>query len=237
MATIRFKLHKVVPGGDESKATYAGVPVIDSYKTEDEVVAAIVARSQFSKAQAEAFAQALTDAIVDTMRLNCAFTESDFVRIATYCKGSFETATGPWNAEKNSLKPSATTLGSFNTAFTADGYHSFANAIEVLTPVINNITDNTTHVEGTIKKGDVIYIAGNNLSINTSASDEGVEIRSEDGTLVCKCSVTSCDRITCDCSFSQDVPAGDYYIWVNTRCGQGSEYKVQTVKKAVKVEA
>ena len=151
-------------------------------------------------------------------------------------KGTFSGANAPWDKTKNALVPYFYAKGAMRNALEGA---TAVNVTEGNHAQVKRVLDTVSKVDGIIANlPDVtVYLSGVNLLINAAASDEGVWLEDEGGTVVATATVTNSTATTIDCTFATLPEDGKYKIVVATRGGLGPEFGVSLARKAVEVKS
>ena len=167
------------------------------------------------------------------MRLGNQSTVDGAFRVADSIKGWFDTMTSPWNRSRNFLQVNATAIDPLKSAL---GEATVVNKTEGAKPSIDSVLDTLTGEYDEIKIGNPLYVAGKDIAIDTSKSDEFVALKNKKTGTVIKGAVSRSDNQTIDCTFTGvEVEPGEYTFVVQTRSGLGDEFGVATATRLVKV--
>ena len=105
-------------------------------------------------------------------------------------------------------------------------------------PSIDSVLDTLTGKYDEIKVGDPLYVAGKDIAIDTSKTDEFVGLKNKKTGVVIKAAVSRSDNQTIDCTFTGvEVEPGEYTFIVQTRSGLGDDFGVATATRNVTVVA
>jgi len=151
--------------------------------------------------------------------------------IRNYCKGAFDSLTGPWTKGRNYLLVQAVPMDPFKSLLSAI---TPQNNTEGARPVINTVLDETTREYDAITGLDVFSIAGTDLGPDVTKDDEYVALVDSLG-VEHACDVTYSDLGNVKAKLAAAAPAGDYVLAVYTRSGMGEAFGVKKVTRKVTV--
>ncbi len=181
-------------------------------------------------------AELLLDQILRELSQGYRVDIENFLTGGVAIEGVFEAANSPWDKAKHRLAPYFTAKGTMKSAFTdvvgvnvTEGNHC----------VIKRVLDTTVKTEGVITnaKDVTVYISGINMSIDTTAEDEGVWLENAEGAIVAVATVVESTATTVNCTFPT-LPLeedGNYKVVVASRGGLGREFGVSIARKNVKL--
>ena len=230
--TLR-KLESPVPG---TNSVYAAGVQHDATLNAEESAPAIAAYLKVTPIQFKTAWKALAGGIKRQAKLGNQSTVDGAFRVANTVKGWFETMTSAWNKSKNFLQVNATAIDPLKSAL---GDVTVVNKTEGAKPSIDSVLDTLTGKYDEIKIGNPLYVAGKDISIDTSKTDEFVALKDKkSGAIVCKAAVSRSDNQTLDCLFDgETVEPGEYTFVVQTRSGLGEDFGVATATRSIKVVA
>lgn len=107
------------------------------------------------------------------------------------------------------------------------------NLIETPMPVIQSVMDKETGKEGEIVIGHVIYVAGRNLALDLTRTDETAWLEDLVGEKVADGTVTDSDLQSANVTFAEWPEPGEYRLCLATRAGMPAEFTLKTVRKDV----
>lgn len=149
--------------------------------------------------------------------------------------GTFPGANAPWDKSKNALSAYFYAKDRMKDAF-ADAVA--VNVTEGNHAQLRRVLDTVSKTDGVItnQPNVTVYLSGVNLLLNAAASDEGVWLEDQDGTVVATATVSGSTSTTLDCVFATLPEDGMYRIVVATRGGLGAEFGVSIARKSVEVK-
>ena len=110
------------------------------------------------------------------------------------------------------------------------------NKTEGAKPSIDSVLDTLTGKTDEIKVGDPLYVAGKDIAIDTSKTDEFVGLKNKKTGVVVKAVVSRSDNQTIDCTFEDaTIEPGEYTFIVQTRSGLGDDFGVAAATRLVRV--
>ena len=230
--TLR-KLESPMPG---TNSVYAAGVQHDATLNADESAPDIAAYLKVTPIQFKTAWKALASGLRRQAKLGNQSTVDGAFRVADSIKGWFETMTSAWNKSKNFLQVNATAIDPLKSAL---GEATVVNKTEGAKPTIDSVLDTLTGLYDEIRIGNPLYVAGKDISIDTSKTDEFVALRDKKtGAIVCKAAVSRSDNQTIDCLFDgETVEPGEYTFVVQTRSGLGEDFGVATATRSIKVVA
>ena len=230
--TLR-KLENPKPG---VPSVYAAGVQHDATLNVDECAPSIAAYLKVTPVQFKTAWKALAGGIKRQAKLGNQSTVDGAFRVANTVKGWFETMSSAWNKSKNFLQVNATAIDPLKSAL---GEVTVVNKTEGAKPSIDSVLDTLTGKYDEIKIVNPLFVAGKDISIDTSKTDEFVALKDKkSGAIVCKAAVSRSDNQTLDCSFDgTEVEPGEYVFVVQTRSGLGEDFGVATATRNIKVVA
>ena len=227
--TLR-KLENPKPG---VPSVYAAGVQHDATLNVDECAPSIAAYLKVTPVQFKTAWKALAGGLKRQAKLGNQSTVDGAFRVGDFVRGWFETLTSPWNKARNFLQVNATAIDPLKSAL---GDVTVVNRTEGAKPSIDSVLDTLTGQYDEVKVGDPLYVAGKDISIDTSKADEFVALRNKKTGALVKGTVTRSDNQTIDCSFDDvAVEPGEYVFVVQTRSGLGDDFGVATATRGVRV--
>ena len=233
---VNITLRKIENPKAGVDSVYAAGVQHDATLNVDECAPSIAAYLKVTPVQFKTAWKALAGGIKRQAKLGNQSTVDGAFRVANTVKGWFETMTSAWNKSKNFLQVNATAIDPLKSAL---GDVTVVNKTEGAKPSIDSVLDTLTGKYDEIKIGNPLYVAGKDISIDTSKTDEFVALKDKkSGAIVCKAAVSRSDNQTLDCSFDgTEVEPGEYVFVVQTRSGLGEDFGVATATRLVRVVA
>ena len=232
--TLR-KLENPKPG---VSSVYAAGVQHDATLNVDECAPSIAAYLKVTPVQFKMAWRALAAGLKRQAKLGNQSTVDGAFRVGDFVRGWFETLTSPWNKARNFLQVNATAIDPLKSAI---GEATVVNKTEGAKPSIDSVLDTLTGNYDEIKIGNPLYVAGKDIAIDTSKSDEFVALKDrKTGAIVVKANVARSDNQTIDCTFASGgatVEPGEYMFVVQTRSGLGDDFGTATATRLVKVVA
>lgn len=150
-------------------------------------------------------------------------------RFGITCRGSFDSASGPWVKGKNALEVGSTELEPWKYALNGA---DLSNVTTSAKPIIDTVLDTVTNSYNELTGSNAFSIGGNNLAPNTEAADEGVFFKV--GETEIKADVTYSDLGMVRGAFAEPpAESGTYQLIVRTRCGFGEGYELKEVVRNI----
>ena len=233
---VPITLRKIENPNPEVDSVYAAGVQHNATLNADESATAIAAYLKVTPAQFKAAWRALAGSMKRNAKLGNQSTVDGAFRVANMVKGWFQTLTSPWDKTRNFLQVNAVALDPLKSVVAGA---DVVNKTEGAKPSIDSVLDTLTGKYDEIKIGDPLYVAGKDISIDTSKSDEFVALKDKKtGAVVVKATVSRSDNQTIDCAFEDaEVEPGEYTFVVQTRSGLGEDFGVATATRVVKVVA
>ena len=229
--TLR-KIENPKPGVD---SVYAAGVQHNATLNADESATAIAAYLKVTPAQFKTAWRLLAASMKRNAKLGNQSTVDGAFRVANMVKGWFQTLTSPWDKTRNFLQVSAIALDPLKSVVAGA---DVVNKTEGAKPSIDSVLDTLTGKYDEIKIGDPLYVAGKDISIDTSKTDEFVGLKDKKTGAVVKATVSRSDNQTIDCAFEGvEVEPGEYTFVVQTRSGLGDDFGVASATRNVKVVA
>ena len=227
--TLR-KIENPTPGVE---SVYAAGVQHNATLNADESATAIAAYLKVTPAQFKAAWRALAGSLKRNAKLGNQSTVDGAFRVANMVKGWFSTLTSPWDKTRNFLQVNAVSLDPLKSIVAGA---DVVNKTEGAKPSIDSVLDTLTGKYDEIKIGDPLYVAGKDIAIDTSKSDEFVALKNKKTGTVIKGAVSRSDNQTIDCTFTgETVEPGEYLFVIQTRSGLGEDFGVATATRLVKV--
>lgn len=107
------------------------------------------------------------------------------------------------------------------------------NLIETPIPVIQSVMDKETGKEGEVVIGHVIYVAGRNLALDLTRTEETAWLEDLVGEKVADGTVTDSDLQSANVTFEDWPEPGEYRLCLATRAGMPEEFTLKTVRKDI----
>ena len=229
--TLR-KIENPTPGVE---SVYAAGVQHNATLNADESATAIAAYLKVTPAQFKAAWRALAAGLKRNAKVGNQSTVDGAFRVANMVKGWFQTLTSPWDKTRNFLQVNAVALDPLKSIVAGA---DVVNMTEGAKPSIDSVLDTLTGKYDEIKVGDPLYIAGKDISIDSSKSDEFVALKNKKTGTVIKGAGSRSDNQTIDCTFTGvEVEPGEYTFVVQTRSGLGDDFGVATATRNVTVVA
>ena len=148
-------------------------------------------------------------------------------------KGSFESLAGPWVKGVNYLLSNSVEMDPFKS--TLAGVVP-TNKTEGAKPTINTVLDEVTREYDIVKLGNLFSIAGSDLGVDVSKSDEYVCI-ADDTDNETRATVSYSDLGNVKGTLPSGITPGRYTLKVYTRSGLGERFGVAVASRKIEVVA
>ena len=227
--TLR-KIENPTPGVE---SVYAAGVQHNATLNADESATAIAAYLKVTPAQFKTAWRLLAASMKRNAKLGNQSTVDGAFRVANMVKGWVQTLTSPWDKTRNFLQVSAIALDPLKSVVAGA---DVVNKTEGAKPSIDSVLDTLTGKYDEIKIGDPLYVAGKDISIDTSKTDEFVGLKNKKTGAVVKATVSRSDNQTIDCAFEGvEVEPGEYTFVVQTRSGLGDDFGVASATRNIRV--
>ena len=232
---VKITLRKIENPTPGVESVYAAGVQHNATLNADESATAIAAYLKVTPAQFKAAWRSLAGSLKRNAKLGNQSTVDGAFRVANMVKGWFSTLTSPWDKTRNFLQVNAVALDPLKSIVAGA---DVVNMTEGAKPSIDSVLDTLTGKTDEIKIADPLYIAGKDISIDSSKSDEFVALKNKKTGTVIKGAVSRSDNQTIDCTFEgAEVEPGEYVFIVQTRSGLGDDFGVATATRNVTVVA
>ena len=230
---VNITLRKIENPKAGVDSVYAAGVQHDATLNAEESVPSISAYLKVTPAQFKAAWRALAAGLKRQAKLGNQSTVDGAFRVADSIKGWFDTMTSPWNKSRNFLQVNATAIDPLKSAL---GEATVVNKTEGAKPSIDSVLDTLTGKYDEIRIGNPLYVAGKDIAIDSSKTDEFVALKNKKTGTVIKGAVSRSDNQTIDCTFEDvEVEPGEYTFVVQTRSGLGDDFGVASATRLVKV--
>lgn len=147
--------------------------------------------------------------------------------------GAYPTVDADYNPKSNALETRATTRNDMRHCY--DGVTP-VNRIKKPAPLLEQVSDKVTGKVSVLTVGNMVYLAGRNILVDTTLGDEGCWLLNPE-TLeeVATGTVADSNQQTANVTFEEWPPAGAYVFCLKTRSGLGGNFTLVTLKKNVTV--
>ena len=230
---VPITLRKIENPKSGVDSVYAAGVQHDATLNADESATAIAAYLKVTPAQFKTAWRLMAASLKRNAKLGNQSTVDGAFRVANMVKGWFQTLTSPWDKTRNFLQVNAVAIDPLKTIVAGA---DVVNKTEGAKPSIDSVLDTLTGMYDEIKIGDPLYIAGKDISIDSSKSDEFVALKNKKTGTVIKGAVSRSDNQTIDCTFTGvEVEPGEYTFIVQPRSGLGDDFGVATATRNVTV--
>ena len=230
---VPITLRKIENPNPEVDSVYAAGVQHNATLNAEECAVAIAAYLKVTPAQFKAAWRALSGGMKRNAKLGNQSTVDGAFRVANMVKGWFQTLTSPWDKTRNFLQVNAVALDPLKSVVAGA---DVVNMTEGAKPSVDSVLDTLTGLYDEIKIGDPLYVAGKDISIDTSKADEFVALKDKKTGAVVKATVSRSDNQTIDCVFEGvEVEPGEYTFVVQTRSGLGDDFGVATATRNVRL--
>ena len=214
--------------GDEPK--WQGMPIINGSASAEEV-AALVAEQTHQTVSDVMYTNTKTGEAVRWLLRSGRAVNLDWVAFTIALTGPFKSLNDGFEPGRNAL-----VVRAHARQFIRDCLMDITprNVTNGLKATIQSVIDSAAQSEGTITT-TTVYVAGLNILVDESASEEGVWLVKKDGTIAAIPTITANDASTMDLAFGELPPDGDYTLVVKARSGASTDYAPATAKRNVTV--
>lgn len=230
---VPITLRKIENPKSGVDSVYAAGVQHDATLNADESATAIAAYLKVAPAQFKTAWRLMAASLKRNAKLGNQSTVDGAFRVANMVKGWFSTLTSPWDKTRNFLQVNAVAIDPLKTIVAGA---DVVNKTEGAKPSIDSVLDTLTGKTDEIKVGDPLYVAGKDIAIDTSKTDEFVGLKNKKTGTVVKAVVSRSDNQTIDCTFEDaTIEPGEYTFIVQTRSGLGDDFGVATATRNVTV--
>jgi len=219
------------PSSTAANPMYIGRPQHQAIYKKSETYRLLSGKLGYPEATIAAAFKALAQVIKNTLDMAYISKLDGVASVRTNCQGQFATMSGPWVPGANMLVAGAVTLDPMKSALAGIIPE---NNTEGAKPFINSVYDTVTGIYDVITGTDLISIAGSDLAVDMTKSDEGVWLRNASGTET-KLNTAESDLQIVKAALTTALTPGAYTLIVRTRSGLGEEYGVAEATRRVTV--
>lgn len=226
---LMFTTHKVVNPSIAEQPFWVGTPILGT-SVATGTIAQAVASDRGIPAEDVLYVYRRTNEVVADILKSGRNVNMELVGFSINLTGRFGSKDDPFKASRNTLEVSAYAKPILRDCLTGI---SARNVTTGLKANVFSVTDDQSYQEGVITVPRTVLLAGENILVDTAASDEGVWLVTKKNEIAATPAVLANTAASLDLDFGELPPDGDYTLVIKARSGASADFAPAIVRKAV----